>query len=465
MEFLKKFWTTLAAIAALGGLLAYILVVDAKKPAGSDKTKEKVFSLEKAKLKEVTLSRPQEEIQLQKDGASWKIAVPAVLAADQGMVDIILTGVETIDISDTVDEKPASVSNFGLDQPSLKVSAVGEGGRQQLEVGTKTPDGTSYYARRTDQPRVFLVPSHMVGTFDKKVFDLRDRSVLHLKRDHARQVDLKGPGTDFTLTRNEKGDWTFARPVQTKASKWGVDALLVSFENLLYDAIENEDAKDKDLKAFGLDKPVWRAAIQMADGTVKTLEVGKLKTPGSVTDPSAAPNPYNDKYWGREGSRGLVGLVNGSIVNDMSKASSSTRMKYLLDFPALEVTGVEVTSDGRKRTYVRSVTKDGAGVDVRTWKQTSPETKDVETKTVEDTLFDVTSTDIQEFIDTPGPPAAYGLEVPAVRVELTFENRGPAWFEIGLHNGEAYGRRDNDAAVGRLAAKGKDVAERFRTKL
>jgi hypothetical protein len=239
----------------------------------------------------------------------------------------------------------------------------------------------------------------------------------------------------------------------------------VSFENLLYDEIENEDAKEKDLRAFGLDKPVWRAAIQMADGTTKTLEVGKLKTPGAVTDPAAAPNPYNDKYWGREASRSLVGLVNGSIVADMSKAKSSVRMKYLLDFPALEVTGIEITSDGKKRTYLRSVTKDAAGVDVRTWKQTSPESKDIDTKTVEDTLFDVTSTEIQEFFDQPAPAAAYGLDTPSVRVELTFENRGPGWFEIGLRNGEAYGRRDNDAAIGRLADKAKDVAERFRTKL
>jgi hypothetical protein len=465
MEFLKKFWTTLVALAALGGLLAYILLVDAKKPASNDKTKEKVFSLEKATIKEIALARAQEPLKLTKDGATWKLSEPMVLAADQGMVDILLTNVETIDITRVVDEKPASVKDFGLETPTLKVSVVGGTGTQLLEVGEKTVDGTSYYARRPGEPRVFIVPAHMIGTFDKKVFDMRDRSVMHLKRSEARQVDLKGPRTDFTLVRDDKGDWAFARPSQTRASKWGVDALLVSFENLLYDSIEHEDAKDKELKAFGLDKPVWRAAIQMADGTVKVLEVGKLKTPGAVTDPSASPNPYNDKYWGREGSRGLVGTVNGSIVSDMTKASSSTRMKYLLDFPALEVTSVEITSDGKKRSYTRSVAKDSAGVDVRTWKQTAPEAKDVETKTVEDALFDVTSTEIQEFIDTPGPLAAYGLDTPAARVNLTFENRAPGWFEISLRNDEVYARRDNDTAVFRLAGKAKDVLERFRTKL
>jgi hypothetical protein len=79
----------LAVVAASFG--AYIYFVESKKPAptGDDrKPKEKVFSFDQAKAKEVTLQAAGETIKLVKDGEAWVDRLQ--MAADASAVDGIV---------------------------------------------------------------------------------------------------------------------------------------------------------------------------------------------------------------------------------------------------------------------------------------------------------------------------------------------------------------------------------------
>ena len=60
---LPEFWRTYAAVLALAGLGSYIWFVDRKKPDTPDggKPKEKVFTLDKAKVGELTISPAEGE--------------------------------------------------------------------------------------------------------------------------------------------------------------------------------------------------------------------------------------------------------------------------------------------------------------------------------------------------------------------------------------------------------------------
>ena len=50
-----EFWKTYLGIALAGGLVAYVFLVEMKKEDKPEKTKEKVLTLDKAKVKELTL--------------------------------------------------------------------------------------------------------------------------------------------------------------------------------------------------------------------------------------------------------------------------------------------------------------------------------------------------------------------------------------------------------------------------
>ena len=42
------------------------------------------------------------------------------------------------------------------------------------------------------------------------------------------RLDIKGPNATLSLAKDDKGDWTFVKPIPTKANKWSVDGLLQS---------------------------------------------------------------------------------------------------------------------------------------------------------------------------------------------------------------------------------------------
>jgi hypothetical protein len=461
---MKGLWKTYAAVAVAGGLAAYIFLVDVKKPGGDDK-KEKVFALEKSKVKTFTLSRAGgDTIQVNKDGANWKLASQGGIVADAAAVDNVLTAVDGAEVAATVTDTPEGLMPYGLETPRLTVAVTADGPEQKMELGRHTPDETGVYAKMAGKARVFTIPTHVEAALLKKPVDLRDRSVLHMKRDAVKTVDLRGPD-ELLLVKDDHGEWDFTKPLKTKAARWGVDGLLLSFENLMFDDIAADEATD--FKQYGLDKPTWTAILELGDGSAKKLEIGRATDPGVekayAANPSSAPPP---KYYARDAAQKVVGIITNTLVNDLAKAKQNLRSRYLLDFPALEVNKVEVTSGGKTRVYTRTVRKDASGNDSRTWRQSAPESKDIETKTVEDLLFEVASTDVPEFIDNPGPLAKYGLDAPVIHVALTFDSKAPGWFEVGVKDGEAYGRRDNDVTITRLGKKAlTTVVPGFRDKL
>ena len=82
-----------------------------------------------------------------------------------------------------VDENPPDLKEYGLAQPRIEVAFKSGGQQHTLLIGQKTPPGTDLYAKRADDKKVFLIPSHLESTFNKGTFDFRDKAVMKVDRD------------------------------------------------------------------------------------------------------------------------------------------------------------------------------------------------------------------------------------------------------------------------------------------
>jgi hypothetical protein len=436
----SPFLMTYVLVAAAAGLGAYLYLVESKRPATADKPKDKVFAAFKdtrATVKEITLARPAETIQLVKGGEGWRMVAPQSVPADQGEVDALLSSLESLELDEVVAEAPGDVAAYGLSPPQATLTVVREGAPDalRLQLGNKTPDGSSVYARLPTAARVFTVAAWSTSGFEKKPFDLRDRSLLHVKRDQVKALEVTTPEESYALARDGKGEWVFTRPLPTRAGRWSVDGLLGVLEGLRMESVASEDARD--LRPYGLDAPRYRVSLSLADGTQRRLEVG-----GS---------PAEKQYHAREASSKLVAVVGSAVVDDLAKGMKELRARRLLDLAAYEVEGFDVEAGGVKKTYARSSSKGADGVDVYTWKRTAPDTAALDTNTVQDALFLIGGLEVQDFVDQPQAPGAYGLDAPTLRVSLRNEGgKPPAWFELALKDGAAYARRADDQAVLKL---------------
>ena len=304
------------------------------------------------------------------------------------------------------------------------------------------------YAKTGASARVFTVAGHATGAFEQKPFDLRDRDVLHFRRDDVRAIEVTGPEGAYALA-SDGASWTIVRPLATRAGRWPVDGLLGALEGLRMESVAAEEARD--LKAYGLDPPARTVKLTLQDGSARTLELG-----------SAAIG--DKRYHARDASSRQVVVVPGALVDDLAKGLGELRAKRLYEVATYEIASIETEAAGVKRAYQRSSERGSDGVDVYKWKRTAPDAKDLDTNKVQDTLFAVGGLEVQGFLDAPGAPAAYGLDAPALKVSLKHDDpkKPAAWFEIGQKDGAWYARRVDDTAILKLdPAKAAELVKGF----
>ena len=442
--------TGLLALVA-GGLFAYIYFVEAKKPAptGDDsKPKEKVFHFDKAKVKEVAFSTATETTKLVKEGEAWKMTAPMAVLADTSAVDSMVGSLSGLEIDEEVAPSTQSLKDFGLEAPEKTVTISPEGGTAEtLLVGAKLADGSGLYAKTPDKTRVFTVSTYGLSSLDKKPFELRDRDLLHVKRDAVKTLEVTGPQGSYTLAKSDKSEWAFTKPVATLAGRWSVDGLLGTLEGLRMESVAAEEGKDP--KKFGLDKPTRTVTLGLLDGKTKTLEIGTTA---------------GDKKWhAREKGAALVAVIPAALVDDLAKGMGELRSKRLLEVATYETEGFDVVLGGATKTYAKTTTKDAQGLDSAKWKRTAPDAKDLETSKVEDALYKIGAIEVAEFLDQPKGPEAYGLDAPALALVIrSGAGKGEQKIELGKKDGALYARRPGDAAILKVdAAKTEELIKAF----
>ncbi len=469
---LPEFWKTGVAVLVLAGLGAFYWFYERKTEPKAEGEREKVtvLAVDKAKAKELSLTSNGTTIRAVKEGGAWRVVSPFVAPADSAAVEAMLTSLEKLEADEVVVEQTNDLAQYGLAQPSRTVTALVEGGKQPLSVqfGAQAPDNSSVYAKTKDSPKVYLFASWIESAFDKKPFDLRDRDLLHVKRDDVRQLEVVAPEGGYALARTDSGDWAFTKPVATRAGRWSVDGLLGTIEGLRMESIAAEGRiAPQQLARFGLAKPARTVSLVLKDGATRTLEIGAgivepVAAPTSGLSPAtggkaAAERPT--KYYARLAGGDLAAIVPATLADDLAKGMGELRAKRLLEVATYEVEGLEVVASGAKKTFVKTTTKDKDGFDKSQWKRTAPDTKDVDTTKLEDALFK-TGAEVTEFIDQPKDLAAYGLDAPALKV--TVKAKGDSWIAVGKKDGACYARRNNDAAVLRLdPAKAEELLKAF----
>jgi hypothetical protein len=440
---------TLVVLAVALGLGAYLYFVESKKEIKPDgKEKEKVFAIESAKVRELEL-RSGDHVRLVKEGSAWRMAEPGPVPADTREVESVLTSLSGLEIDEVVGDNVTDLAQYGLAQPRTTVTATVEGAPAPLtlQLGDKTPDGGSVYAKTGASPRVFTVAAYQESALARKPFDLRDRDVLHFKQDAAASLDVTGPEGSYSLAA-DGGEWKILRPLATRAGRWSVDGLVGALASLRMESVAAETADD--LKPYGLDKPVRTVRIGLKDGSARTLEIGS----------SAGEKTFH----AREAGSKQVVVIPGAVVDDLAKGLGELRARRLLEVATYEVTSIEAETGGAKRSYLRSSEKDKEGIDVYKWTRTAPDTAAVDTNKVQDALFAVGALEVQEFVDAPRPAATYGLDAPALRVSMKHEDaqKATAWFELGQKDGAWFGKRVDDTAVLKLdAAKAAALVKSF----
>ncbi|MBF0368456.1 MAG: DUF4340 domain-containing protein [Magnetococcales bacterium] len=212
----------------------------------------------------------------ERDGEGWRLTEPLGVAGDSEAIDKILANVVNARrdavLFDETD--PGKLEELGLNPPVIEMGLVTAHGETVLQFGDKGPTHNVAYAMFKGAPQVYRIHSDVPKEADKKISDLRDRTILDFDPMTVQRVELDRRDELLVVIENDNARWDMLKPKRAQADMTQVLATLYEIKNGEVKAFLDEP--DPDPVQYGLDNPRVRITIQKP-GPAKplSLEVGK----------------------------------------------------------------------------------------------------------------------------------------------------------------------------------------------
>jgi hypothetical protein len=398
---------TTLVLAILVALLGGYYVWSERQPK-TETGNPKVFAFDDKAVQEVTIARGGTTIGLKRDGETWRLTQPVEAKADQGPAASLVASLTLARIERTVEEKPASLADFGLEPPALTVALKVKDKAEPvtLLLGKNSPTGSWMYAKRGDSSAVLMVPASLKGDLEKTSTDLRDKTIVSLDPAKATRVELKGK--DSTIVAAKSGEeWWLEQPIKVKADGFAIDRLVNAVRDLK--AKEFMAEATTDFARYGLTRPDYRVTVSEKDARAPTT-VLIARSAEKATKSSKSPSPLQEQgqaYVAVKGGK-QVFLVDGKVLRDLKKSPLDLRDKRLLAFEIKDVKGLRVAWP--EVTIVLEKDADN-------WKLTQPQAAATDSGRALDLIYSVNGLRFKDIAtEKPGDLARYGLAKPQVEV-------------------------------------------------
>jgi len=429
--------STIALAVVLAGLGAYIYFVTSKQDTDSSTTKlEKVFpGLATDKINELTVkSESGDTTTLKKEGDKWQMTSPLQTHGSEADVVAITGALGQLEVSRVVDENPSGLGDYGLDKPQIEVDyKTSDGKSGKVLVGVKNATGSSLYAKRNEDKRVFLIAQYQEASLNKSTFDMRDKSIMSLETDKADGAQVVADGKTIQFAKASGSEWKLVKPIAGRADFSAVEGLLSKVATAQMKSVATDTATPADLKMYGLDKPAVSVTVNM----------GSAHGGFEIGGKAAA-----DTVYARDASKPVVVTVDKTLVDDLKKTVDDYRPKNIFESRAFNIDHIEITRGSQKLVLDRVKAKTENDAD--TWHRTSPNPGDADKDKVSKTLADLADFNVTSFVDST---AKTGLDQPAMVVDVKFDdNKKTEKVTFGKSGNDIFAARPDEPGAAKIDA-------------
>ena len=256
---------------------------------------KKIFAVQGQDITAVTIKRPDQEIQLVREGRDWRLEQPIKERADALTANAFLAALSQMRLTrDLGPEK--DLKNFGLDQPPLVVSFKVGDKSYTLDVGKKSPGGQGYYAKRDNDPQVLLIDPSTRESLDRSLSDLRNRALFNFSFDKVKTLKVK-TGTTQVAFEKKDGAWALVGREPFKVYPERLERLLRFISLARIKEFVPEPVKDP--KTYGLAPPAVEITV-VTDKGEQSLSLGARK---------------DNECYARQGDQGPVVLMENLLLD------------------------------------------------------------------------------------------------------------------------------------------------------
>ncbi|PYI51224.1 DUF4340 domain-containing protein [Paenibacillus flagellatus] len=248
--------------------------------------------------------------------------------------------------------------------------------------------------------------------FKKKDEETASKPLVAVKSDDVTGVKIKEGGLEF---QKKDGQWAMVKPSVYPLESNAVEGWLAGFTSLTHDG--EVEANPADLSVFGLKDPAKEYEVTLADGSVKTVQIG-------------SPLPIAGHFYAKLKDAPAVYKLPEQEATSLAKDAFGFMNKTPVKMTYNEVSGLQVDWKGASKSIVKSEPAKTASESA--WKLGDQELKGSDAETMLDKLLLMTTA-------VPVRPASE-LKLDAAELKLTVKST-----KDGTESTNAYaGKVDGD---------------------
>ena len=404
-----KFKGTILLVATFIGIVLYYYLIDI--PAENAKKEEKIRSekalpFELEHVKKISIIKKENTISLKRSGNDeWKMIEPLQTKGDSAEITTFLSFLNNLNFVRVVETLPKDLSIFGLDAPYLKVMlSMEDGVTMGLRVGDDHPMRNKVYLARLNEKQV-LTANISKSSLDRKIYDLRDKTILNFKTPQIKKLKLIRSGKTLVLEKIADSWQLSDRGITAKGDKSKIEKLLKTIRTA---HIKQFIERSKDQVPIEFKNPqITLTLTESKTSTPLTLLVGEKSRQGFYAQTLAKKNAFII-------SQSLFDTLNKSQLIDFMDTS-------LVDFNNDHLSKLTLYSDNILVDLIHDKK------DSQKWTITKPTNMKANTATINSLLFDLKDARIIEFLKTNSKNSQEtGLEIPRKKITITYKN-GETW--------------------------------------
>lgn len=398
----------LLILAVLGGAVWY---TNQNPPAEDEEDSVTLIDVEDSQVAEVTIQRRDAEpITLTRpDGEDqWRFGGGIDFPADNNAVGLMVTNLANLSADRVVNEETTDWSPYDLEGDGTIAVDVELRDLEDAEAATsrrilfgrETPTGSGIYARLEGDPRLYTVFNYVRATFDKEIFDWRDKKLLQADEETVERIRLDLGDREFEFGKSGEADWSILEPQELRADNFTVGDLARSLRTAEMTTVVEEDAPS-------FDRPLARATIVDAGGEHELTLIQD-----------------GDRYLARSSDQDGVYEVSATLAESLDKSLEDFRQKKLFDFGFAPLAKLTIRSGETSATLEKD---EGA------WKLASEGGREVsaeKAQTLIDALRNLTAIGFPS--DEASAQARFGLNSPAIEAEALSADEGSSPERIAL---------------------------------
>ena len=392
-----KFKTTIILFAVFIVLLAFVLFFEYKGMGEKDE-EEKLLALSSDDVEKITFKREDETITFQKDEkGEWLITEPLEAKADKYEVDRLADDFSGLRIERVVEEVPEEIEKYGIPQKEISLWFKDKNEPVKILIGMENPLGNTFFAKRNDETRVVLIPSHLKSLMEKSLFDFREKNIFKFEIDDVKSVKLRAKKTRWEASKKEE-EWFFKNPLNALAKSSKIDDILSSLSGLKAKEFVSEEKKKDDGKKYGLDHPEYKITLVMP---LENQEVTFFL------------HKEEDKLYATTSLSTKIVETEDSLLSDLEKEAEELREKEVANFYSWEANRLHLKIGEIDWIVVKDEDDN--------WHFESPIKEEADKSKIQTFIRKIESLEATEFIDPPLNLKDYGLDNPQAEVKIWIE--------------------------------------------